>query len=307
MLQAIAASGLLFLSFSAAFAQSFEVASIKPAAPMRPGQMMIGMSGGPGTPEPGQMTFTNVSLADLVQRAYDVKSYQVSGPGWLESVRFDMEAKVPAGATKEQSKKMLQNLLAERFKLSLHHSTKESSIYALLVAKGGPKLKEASQNPADDPNAAPPPDVPRAAGGPVIGKDGMPRLPPGVGRGGAMIMMAPGGKMRMVANGATIGKFIDTLASQLDRPVVDMTGLTGKYDITLDFAPDPAIMQAKMAAMGAGQPPGMTPEAGASADPGAAATVFSALPDQLGLRLEARKGPVDLLVIDSVQKTPTEN
>jgi uncharacterized protein (TIGR03435 family) len=309
-------TALMFCGITAIFAQqpSFEAASIKPAAPMQQGRMMIGMRGGPGTPEPGQMTFTNVSLGNLIEMAYEVKSYQVTGPGWLDSTRFDIAAKVPTGATKEQSRLMLQNLLADRFKLVLHHSTKESSIYALLVAKGGSKLKQS----VDDPNA-PQSDSPPGQSfgkggmiaGPTIGKDGMPQLPPGAPRGAAMMMMAPGGKMRMVANNATMSKFIDLLANQLDRPIVDMTGLTGTYDITLDFAPDPSIMQAKMAAMGGGPPPGPVPGGGgpegASPDPGGAATIFSALPDQLGLRLEARKGPVDLIVIDSARKTPTEN
>jgi uncharacterized protein (TIGR03435 family) len=124
------------------------------------------------------------------------------------------------------------------------------------------------------------------------------------------MMMAPGGRMRMVANGATMAKLIDALGMQLDRPIVDMTGLKGTYDITLEFAQDPAMMRAKMAAMGVAMPPGPGPEAGgasASADADAPATIFSALPDQLGLRLEARKGPVELLVIDSADKTPTDN
>jgi len=110
----------------------------------------------------------------------------------------------------------------------------------------------------------------------------------------------------MISNGATIGKFLDVLANQLDRPVRDMTGLSGTYDIILDFAVEPAVLQAKMAGMGMGPPPGMAPPESAPQDPGAG-TIFSALTEQLGLRLEARKGPVDLLVIDSVQKVPTEN
>jgi uncharacterized protein (TIGR03435 family) len=301
----------------------FEAASIKPAAPMALGRMMIGMRGGPGTPSPGQMTFTNVSLAQIMQRAYDVKSYQISGPNWMSSARFDISARVPAGTTRAQSNVMLQNLLADRFKLVLHHSTKESSIYVLLVAKGGPKLKESAKESTDDAVAAPPPGGQRMDGpgrgmmdGPgrgMMGKDGMPQLPPGTPRGTPMMigegqMIAPGGQIRMISNGATIGKFLDVLANQLDRPVTDMTGLSGTYDITLDFAIDPSIMQAKMAAMGGGPPPPeMAPPEGAAQDPSGAATIFSALTDQLGLRLEARKGPVDLLVIDSVQKTPTEN
>ncbi len=289
------------LGMSTAVAQTFEVASIKPAAPMEGGRMMVGIQGGPGTPKPGQMTFTNVSLNNILQQAYDVKDYQISGPAWMQSTRFDIEAKVPAGTTKEQSRIMLQNLLADRFKLTLHHSTKESSIYALLVAKGGPKLTES----VDDPNAAPADGLP----GPLkMGKDGMPEGPPGSMKGRVMMMMAPGGRMHLMSGSTTVSKFTDTLASQLDRPVVDMTGLTGKYDIVLDFAPDPAVMQARMGAMGVGPPPGAMHEAGSSPDdPNGSATIFSALTEQLGLRLEARKGPVDLLVIDSAQKTPTEN
>ena len=293
----------------------FVAASIKPAAQMENGRMMIGMRGGPGTPSPGQMTFNNVSLAQMIQRAYDMQSYQISGPDWMSSARFDMAAKVPVGATKAQSNVMLQHLLADRFKLILHHSTKESSVYALLVAKGGPKLKESPKESADDAAAASQPGGPGmdGPGRGMMGKDGKPQLPPGTPKGTPMIigegqMIAPGGKIRMVANRVTIGEFVNRLARQLDRPAIDMTGLSGSYDIILDYAIDPSIMQARMAAMGGGPPPsGADSPEGAAQDPSGAGTIFSALREQLGLRLEARKGPVDLLVIDGVQKTPTEN
>jgi uncharacterized protein (TIGR03435 family) len=232
----------------------------------------------------------------------------------MSSARFDISAKVPAGATKAQSNVMLQNLLADRFKLVLHHSTKESPIYVLLVAKGGPKLKSAKES-TDDAAATLPPGG-QGMDGPgrgMMGKDGKPpQLPPGTPKGTPMIigegqMIGPGGKIRMISNGATMRAFLDVLANQLDRPVRDMTGLSGRYDITLDFAIDPAITQARMAAMGVGPPPGMAAQEGAAPDPSGEGTIFLALTEQLGLRLEARKGPVDLLVIDSVQKTPTEN
>ena len=177
------------LSLRIVFAQSFEVASIKPSAPTQSGRIMIGMRGGPGTDDPGQMTFTNTSIGDLIQSAYDVKSFQVTGPGWLQTERFDVVAKVPAGTTKEDSRIMLQHLLADRFKLVLHRSTKDASIYALLVAKGGPKLKESAT----------------------------------AGRGMQM-MMAPNARMRLVAQGATMPKLVDALGLQVDRPIVDMTG-----------------------------------------------------------------------------------
>ena len=303
MLKTLLIAGILAGLTLHAQTPSFEVASIKPAAPMAEGRMMVGIQGGPETPKPGQMTFTNVSLADLLKTAYEVKEYQISGPDSLRTVRFDISAKVPAGTTKAESRLMLQSLLAERFKFVLHHSTKESNIYALLVAKGGPKLKETPKDtPGADPNVPPAaPDMKNVR----MGKDGMPEIPAGGPKGRMMIMMVPGGRMKMNVSGTTIAKFTDALAMQLDRPVVDMTGLTAEYDIVLDFAPDMGAMQAKMAAMGAGPPPpGMVPDAN---DPNGAATIFSALQDQLGLRLEARKGPVDLLVIDSFEKTPTEN
>ena len=100
------------------------------------------MRGGPGSPDPGQITYSNVSLKQVLTNAYGIKSYQVSGPKWLDSERFDIVAKIAMGATKEQFQMMLQNLLAERFKLAVHHETKELPIYALVVGKGGPKLKE---------------------------------------------------------------------------------------------------------------------------------------------------------------------
>ena len=271
---------------------SFEVASIKPAAPMTGGRIMIGQRGGPGTPDPGQIAFTNVSVKDLIQNAYNVKAYQISAPnfGWLETVRFDIVARVPAGATAEQARLMMQSLLADRFKLSVHHSSKDQPVYALLVAKNGPRLKES----VEDPNAAAAPPNPAA--------------PP---KGAMSMMMTPGGRMRLKSDALTMSRLTDMLASQLDRPVIDATELTGKYDIVLDFAPDMAAMQAKMAAMGVGMPPGAMGEGGGHDAAGSGdsqnATLFTALPEQLGLRLESRKGPVDLIVVDAVERTPTEN
>src|ERR1039457_5492305 len=119
------------------------------------GMMRVRMSGGPGTPDPGQLTYTNVSLKNILTNAYNVKGYQLSGPKWLDSERFDITAKIPMGATKEQFQLMLQNLLAERFKLTLHHETKELPMYALVVGKGGSKLKESVEDDAAAGAAAP--------------------------------------------------------------------------------------------------------------------------------------------------------
>jgi uncharacterized protein (TIGR03435 family) len=327
MLRAIIGAGLAVVCCGAVFSQtpealpSFEVASVKPAAPMIAGRMMIGMRGGPGTPDPGQITYTNVSIKNVLTNAYNVKGYQIQGPDWLDSVRFDIAAKVPQGTTKDQMRLMLQSLLAERFKLTLHHTTKEMPMYALVVAKGGPKLKESPEDPpatdAAGPNAGGPGGPSRAfnPGDIKMGKHGFPQLPPGAGRGG-MMMMNMNGRMRMQAGKQTMSGFVDMLANQLDRPVVDQTGLTGKYDYTLEFAPDETqrgMMKGAMAGLPMPMPPpGGGPGGEAGGGPGApdaqsGPTIFSALQEQLGLKLEAKKGPVDFLVIDSVEKTPTEN
>jgi uncharacterized protein (TIGR03435 family) len=322
MVRAILGCGLVVLASGAACAQgvdgpTFEVASIKPAAPMVPGRIMIGMNGGPGSRDPGQITVTNMGLGDLMANAYDVKSYQISGPPWMDSQRFDIVAKVPAGATKDDARVMWQNLLKERFGLALHHETKEMAMYALVVGKNGPKLKESVDDPltaqgqasaSSGPDGPPPPP----AGPPVIGKDGMPQLPPGMRRQGVMMMMM-NGRMRMIGTKAPLSRLVDTLARQYDRPVTDMTGLTKNYDFTLDFAPENGGMMKGMPMPPPGSGPSPdgsgggamhSPDAPAGGEP---ATLAVALQEQLGLKLESKKGPVDLLVIDHLEKTPTEN
>ena len=332
MLKAIIRIGLALLPAGAALAQTaadpttFEVASVKPAAPQTPGRMMVGMRGGPGTPAPGQVTLTNVTQKMLLARAYGVQDYQISGPGWLESERYDIVAKVPKGATKEQFQAMLQNLLAERFKLTLHHETKELPQYALVVAKNGPKLKESAPPPAAEGTAAkdgagpdggpppgpgpgfgPPPGPPPGEGGMPrmqMGKDGFPKLPPDAGRGGIMMMMM-NGRARLMGTGQPISRLADVLARQLGRPVTDKTGLASTYDFTLDFDPEGSI-----GGRGMMPPPpheGGPDGPGVSAPETESAGLFTALQEQLGLKLEQKKGPLDLLVVDHSEKAPVEN
>ena len=139
-----------------------------------------------------------------------------------------------------------------------------------------------------------------------MGKDGFPQLPKG-GRG-MMMMMQPGGRFRMAGNQVTMGRLCDLLAMQVDRPVLDQTGLTGKYDITLDFTPEPGTGPA--AKMGMMMPPPPGAEGGGmphQPDQEAGPSLFTALQEQLGLKLEQKKGPVDLIVVDKAEKVPTEN
>jgi len=338
MQKSIMSATLWIASACGVWAQSgptFEAASVKPAEAQPAGTMRVMMRGGPGTPDPGQLTYTNVTLKNVIQNAYNVKGYQINGPKWLDAERYDIVAKIPMGTTKEDFRLMLQNLLAERFKMTAHRETKELPIYALVVAKNGPKMKETvDDTPAAAPGAsdgagsgagggnafAPPPPPPPPSGGggasfggdgkgpaPIritAGPDGQIKLPPGM-KGGMMMMMGPG-KMQMVGNGQPVSSLIDAIANQVGKPVIDETGLKGKYDYSLEFLPEN-----QQGPMGMVPPPGHEGAGGGSAMPAAAEPtapgLVSALKDQLGLNLESKKGPVEMVVIDRLEKTPIEN
>ena len=276
-------------------AVEFEVATIKPAAvPAGRGAIRPGPRGGPGSGDPGRLTYSYSTIADLMANAYSVKRSQISGaPNWLDSERFDIVAKVPEGATKEQAKVMLQHLLAERFKLALHRETKEMPVYALVVGSKGPKLKETSIAEAPPAPDAPPPPRPGMRGM-KMGPEGCPEMP---GRAGTFTMMTPNGEC-MISNGQMMADLAAQLSNGFDRPVTDQTGLKGRYDFKLRY--DPASM-----AGGRGGPKDALDPAPAGGE--GAASIFSALQEQLGLKLEARKGAVEVLVIDHVEKTAAKN
>jgi uncharacterized protein (TIGR03435 family) len=289
----------------------FDVASIKSSALPGTGVIRLGRQGGPGSRDPGRVTYTFSTIRDLIVDAYGVNRSQVSGgPSWVDSERFDIVAKVPAGATKEQVKVMLQNLLAKRFHLTLHRETKELPIYALLVGAKGPKLKNSKVGDAPPASDAPPPRL--GVGGMKIGPDGCPETPPvAAGRAGNFLMMTPHGEC-MLSTGQTMQGLAQQLSDRFDRPVIDQTGLTGTYDLRLRY--DPSSMPG-----GRGGPigkdtrdePGSVPAGGdpanRAAPNGDPPGIFTALQEQLGLKLESRKGPVGLLMIDRVDKMPTEN
>jgi uncharacterized protein (TIGR03435 family) len=285
---------------SACFAQQpeFEVATIKPSSPPQMGRIMMGVRGGPGSDDPGRFTcmFCNVKM--LLSLAYDVREFQISGPPALDTEHFEIVAKVPSGATREQFRLMLQSLLADRFKLKLHHDSKEMQSYQLVVAKGGPKLKESNATPPSPDSSAPP----GPGGPPRADKDGYPILPSG---GRSMMAMTPG-RARMQGVRETTDQLARRLSSLVGRPVTDSTGLTGKYDYVLSFAPEEGR---GMIAGVPPPPPGADGPGGAFASPpqDAGPTIFTALQEQLGLRLDQKKGPVDLLIVDHVEKVPTEN
>jgi uncharacterized protein (TIGR03435 family) len=284
MIRTLAGVSLIVFASCAAWAQpapappAFEVASIKPAAPQAPGRMMVRMGS-----DPGRVNYTNVSLKDVLARAYEVKRYQVSGPSWLDSERYDIIAKVPDGVPKEQIPAMLRSLLAERFKMTVHRESKEQPVYALVIGKNGPKLKKSE----DSEDSAPKPAGPEGAR--VAGK-------------GAMMMTMRNGHLEVKR--ATVGALSDMLSNMLDRPVVDMTKIEGNYDVTLDLSMEELAGMKRMAVMAA--PGGTGHEGGPAPDSAPSASIFTAI-QQLGLKLDSRKAPVDYVFVDKADKVPTEN
>jgi uncharacterized protein (TIGR03435 family) len=279
---------------------SFEVASVKPSPPPeRTGGMRMGCSGGPGTPSPGQYTCSNATLAMMVQQAYGLKPFQLPSAS-ADAARFDIAAKIPVGVTTDQVRSMFQNLLVERFKLAYHYEKKEMQVYDLVVGKSGLKMKESPPEPPPPADAAPPGAPPPPPGRMTIGPDGLPVFP--VRRGMTSMMMGRDGLRRITTTDATMERIVSTLSGQLGRPVTDATGLKGKYDFTLTFAGD-AAGAGGGANMSAAAPDGSMPSAPETDAP----PILAAVQEQLGLKLEPKKGAVDVFVIDHVEKTPTEN
>ncbi len=312
-------AGALFGQASSA--PGFEVATIKPAPPLDPakiaaGQLHVGMK-----TDAGRVDVGFFSLADLIRTAYRIKPYQLSGPDWMSSQRWDIIAKIPEGVSADQVPEMLQALLADRFKLVIHRASTEHSVYALVAAKGGAKLKEAEP----DPPAAATPDhegaTPSDGKAMVVGSgDSEVRIARSPGGRGATIASGKFGQMKvgMGEAGAIHMEFskmkmtdlADMLSPFADRPVLDMTELTGAYQVTLNLSMEDMMKIARSAGMGMGMMTG-GPSGDPSRSPADAAStptnsVFMAV-QQLGLKLEPRKAPVETIVVDHLEKTPTEN
>jgi uncharacterized protein (TIGR03435 family) len=279
MLRALAVVGLM-LGVCHAFGQpatprpEFEVASIKLN---RSGDRRIMIRPAQG----GRFTATNIPMQFFINQAYSIKDFQLSGaPAWLMSERYDIEAKAEGNPSMSEMLPMIQALLEDRLKLKVHRETKEQQVYALLVAKAG-RLHEAEGECAPRPSTPPPPPEP--------GK--MPTAPCGG------FFMFPG---RLSGQKVGIAQLIDPLSRFTGRVVLDKTNLTGKYDINLDYTPEQGQFQAPP---GGAPPPGLAPLP--PTDPNGP-SLFTALQEQLGLKLESQKGPVEMLVIDHVER-PSEN
>ncbi len=275
---------------NAAAGPAFEVASIKPSPPYDPRVgIRVRSDGGPGTKDPTLFTCENCSLASLISRAYDIPQYRLTAPEWMPSTTFVVTAKVPIGSTKEEFRLMLQSMLAERLKVSVHRESKEMPMYELVVAKGGPKLKKsADEPPPNEAENAHEKDRPHS---PSLAADGYPTFK---GESG-MVMM--GNRARLRYRRQTPEWFANELSVQLRSPVTDATGLTGNYDFALFWETGGARRNPSADANGSI----------GGADPDTGPTIMEAIQEQLGLKLVQKKGPVEILVVDHAEKVPTEN
>jgi uncharacterized protein (TIGR03435 family) len=266
-------------------ASSFEVASFKPAPASA---RAIQCGGGPGTSDPIAWRCSNVPVGLLISRAYGFQAYQFRPNDPCCVDRFDCAAKVPEGTTQEQFQQMLRNLLAERLKLALHLERKEMAIYELTVGEKGAKIKPSQ------PGAEPVREDPWEPPTYTLGKDGYPVFP--VGRSG---LAGPDGLYRWTGFNVSMEEITNTLSFHLGRPVVDATGLTGKYDIDLKWGVDFAWL---LEASGHLDEIGELPDMGPKGPP-----LLRAVQDQLGLKLNSKRGHGDIVVIDHLEKVPTGN
>jgi uncharacterized protein (TIGR03435 family) len=276
-------AGVLLAAALALFGQPtdrprFDAASIKPSADEG---RNWGLS-----PRPGGLT-ANGNLELLIDYAYGVRDFQVvGGPEWINSERYLVDAKSVGRASRDQVRLMLQSLLEDRFQLKVHRDTRELPVFNLVMARGGPKLPAPKEGGCIDGD---PPPLPNGDRMPVPGSGPVPLV-----RCGHLGITLEKGGARVFGGKTPVSELIPVLSTMLHRMVIDKTGLAGLFDIELHFVPDDST---------ASLPP-PPPEAGAS-DP-MSPPIFSALPEQLGLRLEPAKVPVEVIVIDHVER-PTAN
>ncbi|HKE25297.1 MAG TPA: TIGR03435 family protein [Bryobacteraceae bacterium] len=254
---------------------TFEVASIRPATQLGPLGMRAARNGGPGTRDPARYTCQNCPVFWVLSEAYDLQPWQYVGPDWVHNVRFDFAANVPAGTIKEDFRAMLVNLLTERFHLAAHREKREMPLYELTVASNGPKIRESPAQDAAEPEAF--------KGNLQRDNDGFPILPRGT------TMAAIPGHARIRSDHQPIGWFARMLSGQLQSPVLDSTGLHGNYDFLLSWAFEEDSAQGS-AMLDTYRP-----------------ALIDAVQSQLGLKLQSKKGPVEVLVIDHLDKEPVGN
>lgn len=278
----------------------FEAVSIK-AGPPQVGHFRLpgSATGGPGTADPALFRCSSCNLALLIAKAFELQRYQFPGQSALPDAAYDVMARVPEGTTPEQFQTMLQGLLKERFGLAYHFDKKQLQGYELVVSKGGPKLKQSEDKPKAEPR---PENSWHGGGGGAAGGAGHEHS-------GAMVFNGQG---RFRGDHLTMADLVRLIATQLAKPVDDNTGLTGKYDISLNWSDDGSRGDASHAASGGagggfdhGGAGGGSPQSGTGAFSGP--NLIGALPAQLGLKLEPAKATANVFVIDRIEKAPSAN
>jgi len=267
----------VFLPFSRAQEKTnerFEVASVRPVEipDNSYGVPVFPTIGGIGTSNPLRISYRGTWLRALIAEAFGVRPDQITGPVWLDKARYDINANIPEGATKEQFKGMLGNLLRDRFKLRFHMEPKDQPVYVLRVAKNGPKFKETAR--VDSAEVTPRSGAPDADGFPVLTSNFK----------GSVGIPGPGG-MFLAGQDVSLTEIAGLLETSARRPIVDETGLTGRYDVKIHFE---WISRGPVAASNA-------------------PSVFTAVQEQLGLKLESASRLLDHLIIDFIDQEPTEN
>jgi uncharacterized protein (TIGR03435 family) len=255
-------ASLILFAATAAFGQSadaptptFDVASVKASQTDSAGgerKMRENIQVSPGT-----VTMRNINLKSCIRWAYHVTEYQVSGPAWLDSERYEITGKSAGPAAEEQLRLMMQGLLQERFKLAVHRQVKELSAYVLVVGKNGPKAQESKTE-------------------------------------GESSIDINQKQLSVNVQRTPVSQLIDMMSNVLRAPVIDNTGLKGRYDLTLNLAKYAADLMAQGKSIDS-----------APADP--ATLISMILQEELGLKLEAKKMPLDMVIIDHAEKAPVEN
>jgi uncharacterized protein (TIGR03435 family) len=298
---------------------SFDVVSIKPTAP--------GQRGGPGGVRGDKYTMSGITLRGLLQTAYQrpstggpVAQLQImGGPAWMESDRYDVQATADCSGgalSREQLQLLVRSMLEDRFQLKAHMETRELPIYNLVVAKDGPKIKRSEdQTPVAQTQVQPPQlcaPIPAAPATPLVpiippGQRGSPFDPNSPAPRGFMGGLFSQSLFMLRGSAVPLSNMIGMMQQQVGRPVTDKTELKGLYDFTLRFSPEGLTSTpfgpapAPPPALQGGGP--IAPVNAPAGEP--LPSIFTAL-QELGLRLESTKGPIEVLVVEGVQK-PTEN
>jgi uncharacterized protein (TIGR03435 family) len=264
----------------------FEVASVRSSSD-QPNQVNVGLRI-TGT----QVRVSYLSLKDYIAMAYHLRPNQIVAPDWTAQQRYDIVATIPAGVSMTQVPEMLQSLLADRFRLMIHRESKEFPVYALTVGKNGPKISPLPPAADTDPDKPPAVNVAASGSGNGVAVD--------LGGGSSFSL----GNNKLEARRMTMAQFADVLTRFVDRPVIDMTQLTGQFNLTLDIAPEDYTAILVRSAINQGV---SLPAQALRVLDTASGNPIGAPLQQLGFALDARRAPLDVIVVDSSLKTPTEN